>query len=176
MTKILVIGYGNTLRGDDGAGVRAVESIANNHHDVDCLTCTELTPDLAETLSSYDEVFFVDASVGAVDVEWRSVLPPVEYDVLRSHALTPEILLGLVIELYDRCPGRITLVEIPARQFHYSEKLSPFARRMVLKCVAEFANRIDPVNPSVARFNTEAESDQSPATTLQFLPTDSLPS
>jgi hydrogenase maturation protease len=143
MNKTLVIGYGNTLRGDDGAGVRAAGLIANTHPDIDCVAVAELTPDLAETISFYDTVLFVDASVNANDVLWRPVSPPPETDSFDSHALTPEILLGLAIDLYDRCPGNIDLVEIPAREFQYGEKLSHLTQAMLLKFLSLFTERLE---------------------------------
>ncbi|MGB7620863.1 MAG: hydrogenase maturation protease, partial [Terriglobia bacterium] len=63
MSKILVIGYGNTLRGDDGAGPRVAEMIARRFPQVDSLVLHELQPELAEAVSGYEEVIFVDAHV-----------------------------------------------------------------------------------------------------------------
>ena len=63
MMKTLVIGYGNMLRCDDGAGPQAADRIAATYPHIDCLSLTELTPELAETVSHYDRVLFVDASV-----------------------------------------------------------------------------------------------------------------
>lgn len=53
MARVLVLGYGNPLRSDDGLGWRvAVELFrANASVDVLVLPCHQLTPDLAETAS-----------------------------------------------------------------------------------------------------------------------------
>jgi hydrogenase maturation protease len=176
MNKTLVVGYGNTLRGDDGAGFRAAELIANTHPDIDCVAVTELTPELAETVSCYDTVLFVDASMNANDVLWRPVSPPPESDCFGSHALTPETLLGLAIDLYDRCPGNTALVEIPAREFRYNEKLSDLTHAMLLKFVSLFAERRNMIGRAHDSFSTEALLDQSPSPTPQFLPSGLLPS
>ena len=173
MSKTLVIGYGNSLRGDDGVGVRAVEIIAHKHPGIDCLTLTELTPDLAETLSRYDNVLFVDASITASDLKWRTVSPQLESGGVRTHALTPEALIGIAITLYDRCPEVITIVEIPARSFHYSEKLSPLTQSMLFKFVSLFDERPDTM---VENLSSAAEWDQSPSTIPQFLQTSLIPS
>ena len=62
----LVIGYGNTLRGDDGVGPRVAEAI---HQlalpGVRALVCPMLTPELADPISRAHTVIFVDAAVDA---------------------------------------------------------------------------------------------------------------
>ena len=65
-TRLLVIGYGNTLRGDDGVGPRAAEAIATLAlPGVRALVCPLLTPELAEAVSQAGVVIFVDAAVDA---------------------------------------------------------------------------------------------------------------
>jgi hydrogenase maturation protease len=137
----LVIGYGNTLRDDDGAGVRAAERIAELHHDVDVVTMHELTPELAEKMAGYDRVVFIDASVNAVDVEWRTVRADDERSDIRSHALTPQRLTRLCVELYESAPT-VELVEIPASEFVLSERLSAPTEKMITRCVRMFEERM----------------------------------
>jgi hypothetical protein len=64
MARVLVLGYGNPLRSDDGLGWRvAVELFrANASPDVLVLPCHQLTPDLAETASLVETVIFLDCS------------------------------------------------------------------------------------------------------------------
>lgn len=58
----LVIGYGNTLRSDDGVGYRIAETVAQwNLTSVRSLSVQQLTPELAETMSHAKTVIFVDA-------------------------------------------------------------------------------------------------------------------
>ncbi len=63
MNRTLVIGYGNTLRGDDGAGICAAERAARRFPGVDILTVHELQPELAETMCRYHDVIFLDAAM-----------------------------------------------------------------------------------------------------------------
>jgi hydrogenase maturation protease len=50
--KILLIGYGNTLRNDDGVGVRIAEIIAEeNRPHVQVIATHQLTPELAARYS-----------------------------------------------------------------------------------------------------------------------------
>jgi len=71
---ILVIGYGNTLRRDDGVGVRAAEMMAADSRfaDVEVLTAYQLTPELSLDIATASLVVFVDADVrglpGSIEV------------------------------------------------------------------------------------------------------------
>jgi Ni,Fe-hydrogenase maturation factor len=71
---ILVIGYGNTLRRDDGVGVRAAEMMAADARfaDVEVLTTYQLTPELSLDIATASLVVFVDADVrglpGSIEV------------------------------------------------------------------------------------------------------------
>ncbi len=62
---ILIIGYGNTLRRDDGVGVRAAERIADDSRfaGVEVLTAYQLTPELSLDIAAVSLVVFIDADV-----------------------------------------------------------------------------------------------------------------
>ena len=62
----LIIGYGNTLRGDDGVGPRVAETVAAlNLPGVRALVCPMLMPEIADPISRAHTVIFVDAAVDA---------------------------------------------------------------------------------------------------------------
>jgi hydrogenase maturation protease len=73
--RVLVIGYGNTLRRDDAVGVRTAESLRAHpgFGDVDVLAVHQLTPELALDISAASLVVFIDADVlaepGSVQVQ-----------------------------------------------------------------------------------------------------------
>jgi hydrogenase maturation protease len=130
MTKVLVIGYGNPLREDDGVGWRVVEEIVNCELSiVNCELTTiathQLLPELAEEVSGAALVIFVDASVegepGAVVV--REILPVVQEVGAFTHHFDPAGLLGYARDLYGRFP-RAYLVTITAVSLGYGEGLS----------------------------------------------------
>ena len=58
-SNVLVIGYGNELRCDDGIGQRVVKELHLSK--VKSLAVHQLTPELAETLANADLAIFVDA-------------------------------------------------------------------------------------------------------------------
>ena len=60
----LVIGYGNDLRSDDGAGRVVADRLdALALPDVTVRSVIQLTPELALEIAKFDTVVFVDASV-----------------------------------------------------------------------------------------------------------------
>ena len=59
----LVIGYGNRLRSDDGAGPRVAERLASDG--VAVRVCDQLVPELADDLKGRAVVVFVDAATSS---------------------------------------------------------------------------------------------------------------
>jgi hydrogenase maturation protease len=82
---VLVLGYGNTLRRDDGVGVRVAELLVAHPRldpgvkdgSVIVLTAYQLTPELAVDIGSASFVIFVDADVrglpGSIEVRELNV-------------------------------------------------------------------------------------------------------
>ena len=61
--NVLVIGYGSTLRSDDGAGPAVAHRVAEwNLPGVTTLTPVQLTPELAGEIAVCDLVLFIDAA------------------------------------------------------------------------------------------------------------------
>jgi hydrogenase maturation protease len=125
----LVIGYGNTLRSDDGVGAKVAAAVAELAlPGVVALVLHQLTPELAETISEARAVVFVDAAVdAATEVQVRQ-LEPAEGAQLMAHAADPRTLLTLAKQLFGRCPPAWWLT-IPVENLGFGEELSPLARR-----------------------------------------------
>lgn len=125
----LVIGYGNTLRSDDGVGAKvaaAIEELALPG--VTALVRHQLTPELAETISEARAVVFVDAAVdAATEVQVRQ-LEPADGAQLMAHAADPRTLLAMAKQLFGRCPLAWWLT-IPAANLEFGEELSPVAQQ-----------------------------------------------
>lgn len=123
MTRTLLIGIGNELRGDDAAGIVAAMRISQRHPDIRCLLAQELAPELAEEIAEYDTVLFLDASIESpvVRIEELSSEQAAGAD---SHHHTPASILTLSQALYERLPRRMLLLHIPAESFDLGGKLS----------------------------------------------------
>ena len=135
MKKVLVIGYGNTLRGDDAAGIRAAELIAKRRPEIECVCMHQLMPELAEQIAVSDIVIFFDADVNVAQPNVQVVVPSVEVDQPHTHFISPESLLRLSQQLYQRMPLKAYIIGIPASQFEFSEELSESTKKAVEESV-----------------------------------------
>jgi hydrogenase maturation protease len=163
VSKTLVIGFGNKLRRDDGAGPIAAERIAAAHPGVDCLSLPQLTPELAEVIPQYEQVFFLDASLSVQHVSLREIFPGVERQQSASHTLSPQGILQLAKELFHACPRRAVLVEFPTYDLGFGWELSPQTNEMVELFVKVF--------PQLASGRTAGTPNQhTPCSTANITP------
>lgn len=127
-----MIGYGNTLRGDDGVGYQVAAAVAAwQLPQVRSLPVHQLLPELAAAIATVDTVVFVDAAVtpdpAAADI---TVEPLVAGGgtTFRTHIITPPLLLGLAQRLYGATPAADWLT-MPAIDFTLGMELSAIAHR-----------------------------------------------
>jgi hydrogenase maturation protease len=86
--RVLIVGFGNTLRRDDGVGVRAAELLAADPRlaarQVEVRTAYQLLPEMALDMGAVSLVIFVDADLrglpGSIEVR------PIVADAPRSDA------------------------------------------------------------------------------------------
>ena len=137
----LLIGIGNTLRSDDGAGIAVSEAIAKQTPQLNVRLCPQLSPELSAEISQASAVLFIDAvvidaMVGAPSGTQQPILQalpgkgagrPQAVDPF-SHALTPEHLLTLTLALFNHCPPAWQLL-IPGQQWEVGNDLSPATRQ-----------------------------------------------
>ena len=127
MARVLVLGYGNPLRCDDGLGWQvAVELFrANRSPDVEVLPCHQLTPELADAVSRCDTVLFIDSTRQGIPGELRcEEVRPQSGSIPLTHDLSPTALLDMSSELYGACP-RAYVLTICGESFEPGESLSP---------------------------------------------------
>jgi hydrogenase maturation protease len=124
---VLVVGYGNPLRGDDGIGWHAARLLADDPRlaGARVLACHQLAPELAEDVSQASLVVLLDAAAegdpGSVAV--RQIEPRPATPATWSHHLDPETLAGLAQTLYGAVPP-IVLVSVAAATFAEGDGLS----------------------------------------------------
>jgi len=127
--RILIIAYGNPLRGDDGVAWRAAEllSQAGLPPGVEILTCHQLTPELAPAVSEAAGVLFVDAARSGPPGEvMTAAIEPQAQPSSFTHEFFPASILQLARELYGRAPQAFA-VSLCGRCFDHGEDLSPEA-------------------------------------------------
>jgi hydrogenase maturation protease len=126
---LLVLGYGNTLRSDDGVGPRVADAVAALALPGVCaLVCPLLTPELADPVSQARVVIFVDAAVDAPrEVQMRKLAPAGTSQIM-AHAASPATLLALARDVFGHTPEAWWLT-IPVEDLGIGEELSPLAQR-----------------------------------------------
>jgi hydrogenase maturation protease len=138
--QLLVIGYGNTLRGDDGVGPRVAEAVGNLRlPGVRTLICQQLSPEHAAPIAQADKVIFVDAAVAAPrEVQFRELAPGATSQLM-AHAADPRTVLALARDVFGHAPKAWWLT-IPAEKMEFSEELTPMAQRGCAEAVKKIQN------------------------------------
>jgi hydrogenase maturation protease len=123
---MLILGYGNTLCGDDGVGVYVAQALldADLPDTVRVVTAYQLLPEMAADIYDESHVIFVDARVGHSPGEiTREVIRPDKRMDSPGHHLLPARLLGLTCALYGTCPEAV-LFTMTGRDFDPGDSLS----------------------------------------------------
>lgn len=126
---ILIIGYGNPLRGDDALGQIAAEHLAQHfagHENIHVQSVHQLTPELSEKLAGCNLVIFIDTRHHVPEGEvYVEELQPATASIKRSfsHYVTPSELLLLANSLYATSPQGL-LVGITSTMFDVGQPLS----------------------------------------------------
>ncbi len=142
---ILVIGYGNDLRGDDAAGRRAAAQVeAWAMPGVEVRAQHQLTPELAEPLAAAGRAIFLDAHpvASGADLRVRRVQPAGPTPRL-AHTCDPPALLALAQTAFGRRP-EAWWVTIPATDFAFGAPLSPLAERGIADAIATLRHLLAP--------------------------------
>ncbi|MFB3787553.1 MAG: hydrogenase maturation protease [bacterium] len=146
MPKTLIIGYGNPLRGDDGAGWRAARLLEERvrNPEVTVLARHQLTPELADNLRAADRAIFIDASAAQPPgtFVWREIQPRRAAPEWLSHDCDPPALLALAGALYGLCP-QAYVVEIGGADFSYRDRLSPLVEERMAEVVDFVLARVE---------------------------------
>lgn len=128
---ILIVGFGNPLRGDDGLGFHVAHHLKMNNQDKDVQVnaCHQLTPELAEPISRADLVIFIDASADATpgELSCRLLEPVSSAPGTFSHHLDPASLLSLARALYASCP-KSYVISVGGAVFGYQTGCSPLVQ------------------------------------------------
>ena len=133
MNKILIYGYGNPGRQDDGIGARFVEladawiekeKLAGVYTDCNY----QLNIEDAATIAEYDIVVFVDASVvEEVEVFKLETIQPHDATIeFTMHAVSTSYVVDLCQKLYNKHPEAYVL-HVKAYEFEFIEALTPKA-------------------------------------------------
>ncbi len=154
MTRVLVIGYGSEVRGDDALGFIAAKRIGSEveREDVQVLARHLLTPELAEAVSRAGFVLFIDASLdGEPGTIQESDLSPRQARASSfTHHFDPPDLLALAEAMYGRAPRAVALSAV-GLTFEVGEALSATVsaalRRLLERAREIIAQEAGPAGP-----------------------------
>lgn len=152
---VLVIGYGNTLRRDDGVGAVAAQRLADDPRlrsaDVEVRTAYQLLPEMALDLGRVALVVFVDADLGGLpgSVQVRPIEPgaPASDADARgepgasSHHVGGGELVALAAQLTGHRPEAVH-VGIGIADTELGEELSPAVEAAVPRVVEVVARLV----------------------------------
>lgn len=140
---VLILGYGNILRRDDGVGWAAVRRLKDQLPPdfASVLTLPQLLPELAESVSRADLVIFIDADfqLAPGKVKKRIIRHRKSRNKTIGHHQTPDEILRLARDLYH-CSPRAILFSVGGSDFSFGCKLSSPVRVALREVVHDVAN------------------------------------
>lgn len=128
MKPVLLLGIGNTLRQDDGAGA-AVAMRFQDHASIESLPVIQLLPEHIERFHGRRLILFVDSAVHCDQVSFQSLVAAGQQTrIVSGHVQHPRDLVCLYHWLYREWP-LCSLVSLPAVDFGFGEQLSHVCRQ-----------------------------------------------
>jgi len=143
--KVLVCGYGNPFRTDDGVGhllaPAVAELIAFRGGEAEVRLEHQLLPEMAEEFGKYDLLAFTDARVPGTGsgngYDIREISPDPALEGLNIHSVGPEWILALAARLWGKVPPSV-LVSVEGESFDFGEGLTEACRRRMDGALAAF--------------------------------------
>ncbi len=132
--RLLIYGYGNPGRQDDGLGNAVVEKLGkwieeNGIEDVDIDSNYQLNIEDADTIKDYKTVIFVDATIEDIDNFKMTRVEASDASIeFTMHAVSPSFVLDLCKKLYNKTPDTY-LLHIKGYEWDFAEGLSTWAER-----------------------------------------------
>jgi len=145
----LLLACGNSLRQDDGVGLRIAEAAEQLFpaSRLRIVAAQQLTPEMAADLAAADLAIFVDASAvdepGAIRVEPVTACADTpERHALGAHSLEPPALLAMAQTICGHAPAKAFVLRVGACHFGYGEDLSGPLRQAVPRALRLVGNLV----------------------------------
>lgn len=145
-SRILLLGVGNSGRGDDGLGWAFLDALDKDIASrVDCEYRYQLQIEDAELISHYDVVYFIDADKKQHEngYQLRKARPRGGYN-FSTHQLHPQTVLYLVSRIYHRTPEAYIL-GISGEIFELEQGLTDYAKENLIQAMLAFGKRFEGV-------------------------------
>jgi hydrogenase maturation protease len=138
--KILLYGYGNPGRQDDGLGNEFVEEMEkwvaeNKIENVEFDSNYQLNIEDADTISDKDIVVFIDATIEEIEDFYIDEVNPSDAKVeFTMHAVSPAFVLNLCNDIYKKFP-KTYLIHIKGYEWDFAEGLTDKAKENLKKAI-----------------------------------------
>jgi hydrogenase maturation protease len=145
VTRVLVLGYGNPGRQDDGLGPAAAAGIdILGWPNLTAFDNYQLNIEDASEVAAHDVVWFVDASKTCPSpYEVHDVVPSLTID-FTSHLLRPETVMAIARQCYGRA-AKAHLLAIRGYEFAFIEELTAKASENLQAALRMLSERIQAV-------------------------------
>ena len=148
--RVLILGYGNPGRQDDGLGPAASAQIeALGWPNVTAHENYQLNIEDALDVADHDVVWFVDAARSGPSPFAFEALAPAASLEFTSHLVRPEAILAMAYHYYGATPQAF-LLGIRGYEFEFVEALTPAAADNLQRAVEMLKGRLGAAVPSVA--------------------------
>lgn len=146
--KILIYGYGNPGRQDDGLGAAFIAAVEQwiaekkiQHISLD--TNYQLNIEDAHLISGYEKVIFVDASIEPIDsFSFTKIIPSDAKVEFTMHAVSPAFVVDLCQKIFENKP-EAWLLHLKGYNWDFEEKLSEKARENLSAALNFFSQIIE---------------------------------
>ncbi len=151
MKKLLIVGYGNPDRGDDGVAWHILKELLKEHNpdldaeellsgditsldgNADTWFNLQLLPEISELLSNYEKAVFLDAHTAEIEADVNlEIIKPVYLNSPFTHHVTPSTCLSLAESISGYAPES-WLLSIRGYEFQFKRELTTRTRELVSK-------------------------------------------
>jgi len=140
MKKILLLGYGNPDRGDDGVAWHVLKTLFSERgknsidlfdlevnpltENIDVWFNFQLLPEIADLIVKYDQAVFLDAHTGEIKNDLNFVkLIPAYQNAPFTHHMTPASLLAVAESIHGEYPES-WLLSVRGYSFEFEQQLT----------------------------------------------------
>jgi hydrogenase maturation protease len=140
--RILVIGYGNPGRQDDGLGPAVATGIGQlGWANLTVYDNYQLSIDDAAEIAEHEIVWFVDAAKAGPEPYFVRDLAAASSVEFTSHVMRPEAVLAIARDCFGCCPQAF-LLGVRGYAFEFVEQLTPAATLNMRAALAMLTDRI----------------------------------
>ncbi len=127
--KVILVGFGNEYRKDDGLGIKLLDLIEDEK--IEKIKVQELSYSILDDIKDFDVVIFIDASLEGEDISFKKIEKKETFSPLTHHLMPEELLIWS--EFINKKSYDFYLLSIRGYDFDFGEDLSENAQKNLEK-------------------------------------------